>query len=206
VDPTAPSVALTTSDGVGLNADLAPADDPIATAVLCHPHPRFGGNRFNAVVAALFRALPAAGITALRFDFRPGSGADGGDLSAERLDVAAALAELARTVPDRPRFLVGYSFGAGVALGVGDPDLAALVAVAPPLAVMSVPRPPAIPTLLLVPALDQYSPPPVVVPIVAGWPAATVEPVAGADHFLVGHTAAVADRATEWLAARAVAT
>jgi alpha/beta superfamily hydrolase len=198
-------VALTTSDGVALSADLAAADDPIATAVLCHPHPRFGGNRFNAVVAALFRSLPLAGVAALRFDFRRGAGADGGDLAAERLDVAAALAEVARTVPDRPRFLVGYSFGAGVALGVDDPSIAAMIAVAPPLAVMPVRRPPVVPTLLLVPALDQYSPPAVVAPLVADWPTVSVEPVAGADHFLVGHTAAVADRAAAWLTARAVA-
>ncbi|MET0577709.1 MAG: hypothetical protein ABW122_03565, partial [Ilumatobacteraceae bacterium] len=116
---------------------------------------------------------------------------------------AAALAELARTVPDRPRFLVGYSFGAGVALGVD--DAAATVVVAPPLAMMPVPRPPTMPTLVLVPALDQYSPPAVIAPLVAGWPAVTVDTIAGADHFLVGHTVAVADRATQWLTAQALA-
>ena len=108
-------------------------------------------------------------------------------------------------MPDRPRFLVGYSFGAGVALGVDDPAVAAMVADRSP-AGRDARAPTAdVPTLLLVPALDQYSPPAVVGPLVAGWPAATVEPVAGADHFLVGHTAAVADRATEWLTAQAVA-
>ena len=63
--------------------------------MLLHPHPRFGGNRLNAVVAALFRALPAAGIAALRFDFRPGAGGEGGDLAEERLDAVAGLDVLA---------------------------------------------------------------------------------------------------------------
>lgn len=205
MDPTAASVALTTSDGVALTADLAPATSPIGAAVLCHPHPRFGGNRLNAVVAALFRRLPGAGITALRFDFRPGAGADGTDLADERLDVTAAIDELARTVPGCPVFLVGYSFGAGVALGVDHPSVAALVAIAPPLAVMRVPGPPRVPTLVLVPAHDQYSPPSVAAPLVAAWPAATIETIAATDHFLGGRAAVVADRAAEWLVARTVA-
>ena len=205
MDPTAASLALTTADGVALTADLAPAVDPIGAAVLCHPHPRFGGNRLNAVVAALFRRLPAAGITALRFDFRAGAGADGGDLADERLDVVAALDEVARTVPGAPLFLAGYSFGAGVALGVEHSAVAAMVAIAPPLGVMPIARPPAVPTLVLVPAHDQFTPPATASTVAAGWPAATVETMAGADHFLVGHAAAVADRAAEWLVAQASA-
>ena len=102
--------------------------------MLLHPHPRFGGDRFNAVVAALFRSLPAAGITALRFDFRPGAGADGGDLADERLDTVAALDALAAHVPGLPLFVVGYSFGAAVGLGVDAPGGDGPVAIAPPLA------------------------------------------------------------------------
>ena len=150
-------MAVTTSDGVTLTADVAPAAAPIGGAVLCHPHPRFGGDRHNAVVAALFRALPGAGITALRFDFRPGAGAEETDLGAERRDVVAVLDELARTMPERPLFLAGYSLGAGVVLGVEHPAVWAQVAVAPPLAVMPVPAWRDVPTLVLVPADDQFT-------------------------------------------------
>ena len=167
--------------------------------MLLHPHPRFGGNRLNAVVAALFRALPAAGIAALRFDFRPGAGREGGDLAEERLDAVAGLDVLAEHVPDVPLFVVGYSFGAAVGLGVDHPAVTARVAIAPPLAVVDVTPATPLPTLVLVPAFDQFSPPAAVEPIVADWPDTTVEVIAGADHFLLARAAAAADRATAWL-------
>jgi len=202
VDPTAASATLLTSDGIRLAGDIAVPDGARGAAVLLHPHPRFGGNRLNAVVAALFRSLPAAGVAALRFDFRAGAGAEGGDLADERLDALAGLDVLAAHVPDVPLAVVGYSFGAAVALGVEHPAVAARVAIAPPLAVMDVEPSGALPTLVLVPALDQFSPPSAVEPIVEDWPDATVEVVEGADHFLVGHAAAAAERATTWLAGR----
>jgi uncharacterized protein len=197
------TMEVTTADGVTLEADLAPAAAPIAGAVLCHPHPRFGGDRHNAVVEAVFRALPAAGITAVRFDFRPGAGAEGTDLAEERRDVVAVLDELARTLPGRSLFLVGYSFGAGVALGVDHPAVTAQVVVAPPLVAMPVAAPRSIPTLALFPAHDQFTAPAVAEPIVASWPTATPEVIPGADHFLAGHTAEVADRTTRWLVEQA---
>jgi alpha/beta superfamily hydrolase len=201
VDTTAASATLLTSDGLRLPAEIAVPDGARGGAVLLHPHPRFGGNRLNAVVAALFRALPAAGVAALRFDFRPGAGGEGGDLEPERLDALAGLDVVAGHVPDAPLFVVGYSFGAAVGLGVDHPAVAARVAIAPPLAVMDVAPATSLPTLVLVPALDQFSPPVAVAPIVEDWAAATVEVIDGADHFLVGHAATVADRATAWLAA-----
>lgn len=202
VDPTATSPTLLTADGVRLPADLVVPERARAGAVLLHPHPRFGGNRLNAVVAALFRALPGAGIAALRFDFRSDAGGEGGDLADERLDALAGLDVLAEHVPAVPLLVVGYSFGAAVGLGVDHPAVTARVAIAPPLAVMDVEPAAPLPTLVLVPAFDQFSPPPAVASIVAGWPDTTVEVIDGADHFLIGRAAAAADRATEWLVAR----
>ena len=61
------TTSLRTSDGHTLAADLATAEgEPRGAVVLCHPHPQYGGNRFNNVVDALFRALPPAGFTTLR--------------------------------------------------------------------------------------------------------------------------------------------
>ncbi len=56
-------------DGTELIGDLSRPEHSRAGAILCHPHPQFGGNRFNHVVGAMFDALPAADIAALRFDF-----------------------------------------------------------------------------------------------------------------------------------------
>ena len=200
VDTTAASATLLTSDGLRLPAEIAVPDGARGGAVLLHPHPRFGGNRLNAVVAALFRSLPADGVAALRFDFRPGAGGEGGNLGPERLDALAGLDVLAAHVPDVPMAVVGYSFGAAVALGVEHPAVTARVAIAPPLAVMDVEPSGALPTLVLVPAYDQFSPPSAVQPIVADWPATTFEVVDGADHFLVGQAGTVADRVAAWLA------
>ena len=46
---------------------LEPAPD---YAVVCHPHPLFGGTMDNKVVATLARALRDTGIPTLRFNFR----------------------------------------------------------------------------------------------------------------------------------------
>jgi alpha/beta superfamily hydrolase len=202
VDPASASLALTTPDGVTLEADLADAPDAIAGAVLLHPHPRFGGNRFNAVVSALFRALPAVGITALRIDFRPGAGADGGTLADERVDTVTALDALAAHLPGARLHLVGYSFGAAVALGVEHPAVTSRIVIAPPLTVIDVGTPPPLPTLVLVPAFDNFAPPSTVAPIVEAWPDTTMEVIESADHFMMGRAAAAADQAAAWLAAR----
>ena len=193
------SAQLTTSDGQVLSADLAvppPGVDAVGAVVLCHPHPQHGGNRFDRVVTALFEALPPAGYAAVRFDFRR-EFADG---VGARLDVVAALdhlgagAELARV----PHYVVGYSFGAVVALGTEDDRIAGIAAVAPPLAVAPVPTP-RVPVLVLVPRHDQFSPPSLTAPIVATWPAASLQVIESADHFLAGHTRDVADRVVAWL-------
>jgi pimeloyl-ACP methyl ester carboxylesterase len=56
-----------------------------------------------------------------------------------------------------------------------------------------------VPTLVLVPAHDQYGPPDAVRAAVGDWPGTTVEVVEGCDHFLAGAVARIADRATTWL-------
>jgi alpha/beta superfamily hydrolase len=205
VDPTAAShpapLRLTTADGVHLDADVARAGDATGAAVLCHPHPRLGGNRHNAVIAALFRALPPAGITALRFDFRRESGRDDTALDDERTDVEAALDELGRREAGLPLYVAGYSFGAAVGLTVDDSRVVARVAIAPPLAVMRVEPAGDVPTLVLLAAHDQFAPPALVVPLARRWKGVTVETVEMADHFFAGRAAVVASRAVEWLRA-----
>jgi uncharacterized protein len=158
--------------------------------VLLHPHPDFGGDRYNHVVDALYRRLPAAGVSALRFDF--GSG-----------DAAVAVAEAGAAIaaaPDPAVVLIGYSFGADVALGVSDQRVAGWFLVAPPLRLVD---PASVgadsrPKALLVPEFDQYSPPARTRQVVREWRHATVDTVPGADHFLIGSTGAVVDAAVAW--------
>ena len=185
-------------DGAQLEADLVRVDNARASVVLTHPHPLYGGDRFNPVVDALFQALPAAGFTTIRFDFRGVNNSSGAhdDGDSERLDVVAALELLELVDPDSPVWLVGYSFGAFVALNVVDPRIAGWVAVAPPLAAMKARcladrdhRT----KLLLVPEHDQFSPPVPTVDFTSTWVSCTQQNIAMADHFLNGHTAAVAD-------------
>lgn len=186
------SLTLRTADGQTLAADLAePEGDPRGGVVVCHPHPLYGGDRFHPVVDAIFRRLPNEGWRTVRFDFRAAH--DGG--TAERLDVVAALDAVDGT---GPAYVVGYSFGALVALSTQDPRIAGVVAIAPPLG-PDAPAP-AVPALVLSPRHDQFCPPERVEPIMRGWPDAAFDVIESADHFLVGAASGVAARVAAWLA------
>jgi alpha/beta superfamily hydrolase len=94
-------------------------DAPFA-ALICHPHPRFGGTMHNKVVYSAMKALndPAWGLAwpVLRFNFR-GTGLSHGthDGKAETGDVFAALDWLENAF-SLPVVAVGFSFGAAITL------------------------------------------------------------------------------------------
>ncbi|MFT4617760.1 MAG: alpha/beta superfamily hydrolase [Minisyncoccia bacterium] len=186
---------LMTRDRVALQADLAVPDAAHAAAIICHPHPRYGGNRHNNVVQALFAALPAAGIAALRFDFR--ADFDGG--RGEQLDAIAALNALEVRLPGLAIIATGYSFGAAIVSALDDVRITTKVLVAPPLASMPTVRGMEVPTLVLTPAHDQFSAPDATEAIISEWPQTTHETVASADHFLNGRTGLVAERAVAFI-------
>lgn len=109
---------------------------PHAGAVVCHPHPLYGGDMHNSVVMVACAALTETGIAALRFNFRGVGGSSGehDNGHGEVRDVVAALTHLA-TLPeiDPSRMgLIGYSFGAMMALAAADARVQALVLVSPP--------------------------------------------------------------------------
>jgi uncharacterized protein len=93
-------------------------------ALVCHPHPLYGGTMHNKVV---FRAAKAAlhlGLPTLRFNFR-GAGKSAGTFTGgngEREDVRAAVDYLAAHFPGLPVCLMGFSFGSWVGLAVGATD------------------------------------------------------------------------------------
>jgi alpha/beta superfamily hydrolase len=87
-------------------------------AVVCHPHPLFGGTMDNKVVTTVARALNETGIPALRFNFR-GVGASAGVFDqgvGETADADAAASWGARRWPGRTLVMAGFSFGGYVAL------------------------------------------------------------------------------------------
>ncbi|HMK86700.1 MAG TPA: alpha/beta fold hydrolase [Steroidobacteraceae bacterium] len=104
-------------------------------AVLCHPHPLYGGTMDNKVVTTLGRALNAGGIATLRFNFR-GVGQSAGTFDGglgETRDAAAVADYGAERWPDRRLVLGGFSFGAFVALRLTqERDTARLITIAPP--------------------------------------------------------------------------
>jgi uncharacterized protein len=93
-------------------------------AVVCHPHPLFGGTMHNKVVYQAAKSLDALGLAVLRFNFR-GTGMSEGKHDrgeGERGDVSAALDFLAAEFPDIPLLVAGFSFGCWVGLRVGCED------------------------------------------------------------------------------------
>lgn len=97
---------------------------PKMAAVVCHPHPLFGGTMHNKVVYQAAKSLDASGLAVLRFNFR-GAGISAGRHDkgvGEREDVRSALDFLAAEFPDVPMLLAGFSFGCWVGLRVGCED------------------------------------------------------------------------------------
>jgi alpha/beta superfamily hydrolase len=180
-------------------------------AVVCHPHPQYGGSMENDLVIALTEALRGAGFATLRFDFR-GVGASGGaydDGRGEVDDVRAAAALMRKRLAAARVVLGGYSFGSVMALraGAAEPSATAgVVAIAPPvrmigldfLAAVSLPlafvtgdRDQFCPLATLESARERFA------------PGSTLGLIPGADHFFGGHLDTLAARTVELV--RAVA-
>ena len=91
------------------------------TALVCHPHPLYGGTMHNKVVYRVARALRHTGAVVLRFNFR-GVGRSQGKHAhgeGELDDARAALGWLRARYPSLPFELAGFSFGARVVTRLG---------------------------------------------------------------------------------------
>jgi alpha/beta superfamily hydrolase len=90
--------------------------EPRGIALICHPHPLFGGSNTNKVVLTLARTFNHLGYVALRPNFR-GVGNSAGehdDGNGEVDDMLSVLAEASRRYGNLPIVLAGFSFGAYV--------------------------------------------------------------------------------------------
>jgi len=104
---------------------LLNAGSPTAThaALVCHPHPLYGGTLHNKVVFHAMKSLHSFGFPVLRFNFRGAGLSEGGHDHGvgEIEDVRTALDWLEHEYT-LPIIFAGFSFGAAVGLRVACPD------------------------------------------------------------------------------------
>ena len=125
------------SDAGRLEALYRQIDDPAGVAVICHPHPLFGGTLHNKVVFRAAKGLERANVATLRFNFR-GAGASQGKHDqgvGEQRDVEAALKWLMGRHPGVKVLLGGFSFGSWVStlVGCNRPDVEAMFLIGAPI-------------------------------------------------------------------------
>jgi len=113
----------------------AGSQDATHAALVCHPHPLYGGTLHNKVVFHTMKALNSFGFPVLRFNFR-GAGLSEGEHSGgigEVDDVRTALDWLDREF-SLPLIFAGFSFGAAVGLraAYADDRVRALIALGLP--------------------------------------------------------------------------
>lgn len=179
-------------------------------ALVCHPHPLFGGTVHNKVVYHAMKTLHSFGLPVLRFNFR-GAGLSEGEHDQGRGevdDVRAGLDWLEQEF-HLPIIFCGFSFGAATGLRAvcGDRRVAGLISLGTPvavegriytygfLAICSIPK------LFVSGSLDQYSPRRDLEDVVKIAP----EPkelviIEGADHFFEGHLSEMQAAVRDWTA------
>jgi alpha/beta superfamily hydrolase len=195
-----------------LNAGVANATH---AAVVCHPHPMFGGTLHNKVVFHTMKALNGFGFPVLRFNFR-GAGLSQGEHdhgNGEVEDVRAALDWLDSEFR-LPLVFAGFSFGAAIGLraAYADPRITALIAVGTPVGPVAAgeegPRVYTFdflkdctkPKLFVSGARDQFGPRAKLEALVASMP----EPkqlvvIEGGDHFFVGRLRELREAIEGWI-------
>jgi uncharacterized protein len=191
------------------------AENATHAALVCHPHPLFGGSLHNKVVFHTMKALHSFGFPVLRFNFR-GTGLSQGEHDhgiGEVEDVRAALDWLDAEF-HLPLVFAGFSFGAAVGMRAACPDsrvqavIGAGTPVAPVAADSEEPRVYTYeflrecrkPKLLISGARDQFGPRAKLEALVSSIP----EPkklvvIEGADHFFEGRLRELREAIEAWV-------
>jgi alpha/beta superfamily hydrolase len=191
------------------------AGSPPLAAVVCHPHPLFGGTMHNKVVYQAAKTIHRFGLPVVRFNFRGvglSEGAHDKGIGEER-DVLAAMDFLAGEYPGVPLLVAGFSFGSWVGLraGCGDPRVIALIGLGLPVGDLqersfayleSCDKP----KLLVSGEFDQFGPPDRLRAMVERFPSRIREQtrvaIIGGDHFFKDHLADLDRTIAEWLLER----
>jgi alpha/beta superfamily hydrolase len=185
------------------------APDASHAALVCHPHPLFGGTMHNKVVYHAMKTLHGFGFPVLRFNFR-GAGLSDGEHDRGRGevdDVRAALHWLHAEF-HLPIIFCGFSFGAatGLRAACSDRRVSGSISLGTPIAVQdrgysySFLNDCAKPKLFISGSRDQYSPESALKNLVD----TLSEPkqlilVEGADHFFEGHLAQMQAGIHAWI-------
>lgn len=90
-------------------------------ALVCHPHPQYGGTMHNKVVHRIARGLRGAGAVVLRFNYRGVNLSEGAYAhgEGELEDARVALRYLRERYSELPFTLAGFSFGSRIVLRLG---------------------------------------------------------------------------------------
>jgi alpha/beta superfamily hydrolase len=200
-----------------LEAILWAVPQPPLAAVLCHPHPLFGGTMHNKVVYQTAKTIHRSGLPVLRFNFR-GAGLSEGthdEGRGEQGDVLAALDFLAAEYPGAPLLLAGFSFGSwvGLRVGCGDTRVSELIGLGLPVGDLIGDRQFSYLDgcgklkLLVNGEFDQYGPPEKLKAMVGKLPPhvqerTSVAIISGADHFFAGHLPELDQAIAAWLKAQ----
>ena len=163
-------------------------------AIVCHPHPLFGGTMHNKVVFRIAKVFHQSGFAALRFNFR-GTGRSHGSHDegrGEQDDLRAAIDFIEQKYPGAEVWLAGFSFGSAVMLRVAcqyEP-VRALVAAGVPVSkydfehIVSCAKP----KLFVQGALDEFGPAAEIERLFERLPEPKrLKIIEGADHFFEGH-------------------
>jgi len=161
--------------------------DSGSLAILCHPHPLYGGSMHDGVLDAAASVLLNEGISVLRFNFRGVGQSEGSHAKGEGEadDLSAVVAWALETCQSDSIIVAGYSFGANVAWRAAHtlPNLVRLILIAPPVGMMSFTSPaPACPVHVVYGDADEYIDP----AALAAWRGVTRHQVDGANHFFMG--------------------
>ena len=193
----------------------AGAENATYAAVVCHPHPLFGGTLHNKVVFHTMKALNSFGFPVLRFNFR-GAGLSQGEHdhgNGEVDDVRTALDWIEREY-HLPLIFAGFSFGAAVGLraACADDRVSAVIGLGVPVAPVATdteePRGYSFeflqdcirPKLFVSGARDQFGPRAKLESLAAS----AAEPkklviIEGADHFFEGRLRELRDAIESWV-------
>ena len=193
----------------------AGAGNATHAALVCHPHPLFGGTLHNKVVFHTMKALNSFGFPVLRFNFR-GAGLSQGEHDhgkGEVDDVRAALDWLDAHY-HLPLTFAGFSFGAAIGMraACADARVRAVIGIGTPVVPVAADTEEARvytfdfmgdcakPKLLVSGARDQFGPRTKLEALVSSLP----EPkklvvIEGADHFFEGRLRELREAIEAWL-------
>jgi uncharacterized protein len=108
-----------------------PTGESKRAAIICHPHPLFGGTMHNKVVYRIAKAFQDSEFATLRFNFRGTQQSEGKhDYGrGEQDDLRATMSFIEQKYPHAELWVAGFSFGAAITLKTActDPRVRALV-------------------------------------------------------------------------------